>query len=52
VLDFPRQALHAAKLQFVHPLSGETLQFEAEPPADFRTLADALRAHAQKHVRT
>ena len=38
-----RQALHAHRLAFAHPGSGERLQFEAPLPADFgRTLA-ALR---------
>ncbi|GBU15251.1 ribosomal large subunit pseudouridine synthase D [Polaromonas sp.] len=30
-----RQALHACRLAFVHPVTGETLEFKAEPPADF-----------------
>jgi 23S rRNA pseudouridine1911/1915/1917 synthase len=30
-----RQALHARVLGFVHPVSGERLRFEVEPPADF-----------------
>ncbi|MDJ0904849.1 MAG: 23S rRNA pseudouridine(1911/1915/1917) synthase RluD [Woeseiaceae bacterium] len=41
---FRRQALHAAKLGFAHPESGESMSFEAEPPADFNALLDALRA--------
>jgi 23S rRNA pseudouridine1911/1915/1917 synthase len=41
--DFPRQALHAWRLAFVHPITGERVQFEAEPPADFRDLVGALR---------
>ncbi|MBT9244159.1 RluA family pseudouridine synthase [Gemmobacter fulvus] len=41
---FPRQALHAATLGFIHPLSGEELQFEAPLPADMQALVDALRA--------
>ena len=40
--DFPRQALHAATLGFVHPATGETLQFEAELPDDLATLRNAL----------
>jgi len=42
VKAFPRQALHAATLGFVHPLSGESLKFEAELPADMRDLLAAL----------
>ena len=40
---FPRQALHAASLGFIHPVSGETLQFEADLPADFANLIAELR---------
>jgi 23S rRNA pseudouridine1911/1915/1917 synthase len=38
-----RQALHAAKLGFVHPATGEELLFESAPPADFSHLIKALR---------
>ncbi len=38
-----RQALHAGVLGFAHPASGEALRFERPPPADFATLAAALR---------
>ncbi|AOX17483.1 RluA family pseudouridine synthase [Kozakia baliensis] len=43
-LDFPRQALHAARLGFVHPRSGEKLLFEAPPPEDMQELTRILRA--------
>lgn len=36
-----RQALHARRLSFAHPISGEHMHFEAPPPAD---LAAALAA--------
>jgi 23S rRNA pseudouridine1911/1915/1917 synthase len=39
---FPRQALHAATLGFVHPVSGEELRFEAPLPADMADLIAAL----------
>lgn len=39
-LGFARQALHAATLGFVHPISGETVEFTAELPADMRELID------------
>ncbi len=39
----PRQALHAAELQFQHPVSGETQLFASEWPAD---LAPALASAA------
>ncbi len=37
-----RQALHAAVLGFVHPVTGETLRFETPPPADMATLEASL----------
>jgi len=40
---FQRQALHAARLAFVHPTSGEALAFEAPLPADMQALVAALR---------
>ncbi len=43
---FRRQALHAARLGFEHPDSGESMAFEAPPPADFSALLDALREPA------
>jgi 23S rRNA pseudouridine1911/1915/1917 synthase len=39
---FRRQALHAASLGLVHPVSGETLRWEVPPPADFQALLAAL----------
>jgi 23S rRNA pseudouridine1911/1915/1917 synthase len=40
---FPRQALHAATLGFIHPVSGEKLLFEAPLPADMAALIALLR---------
>ncbi|SHO67079.1 23S rRNA pseudouridine1911/1915/1917 synthase [Pseudoxanthobacter soli DSM 19599] len=40
---FPRQALHAAVIAFEHPLTGEVMRFESEPPADFEALIEAFR---------
>ena len=40
---FRRQALHAAKLGFTHPVSGEEMEFEAPLPEDFQGLLQALR---------
>ncbi|MCB1337660.1 MAG: RluA family pseudouridine synthase [Maritimibacter sp.] len=40
---FSRQALHAATLGFVHPVSGEALRFEAPLPEDMVALIAALR---------
>lgn len=42
-MAFPRQALHAATLGFEHPVTGETLRFEAAPPEDMARLIAALR---------
>ncbi|HEX8616751.1 MAG TPA: RluA family pseudouridine synthase [Thermoanaerobaculia bacterium] len=39
---FPRQALHAAKLTFAHPASGDTVTVEAPLPNDLRELLNAL----------
>lgn len=46
VRAFPRQALHAAVLGFVHPLTGKTLRFEAPLPRDMADLIAALRGPA------
>ena len=46
LLDFPRQALHAARLGFRHPRSGAALRFETVPPADMQALVDSLDATA------
>jgi len=40
---FRRQALHAGRLDFQHPTSGEMLRFEAPLPDDFERLLAALR---------
>ncbi len=39
-----RQALHAAVLGFIHPVTRETLRFETAPPADMRALEALLIA--------
>jgi 23S rRNA pseudouridine1911/1915/1917 synthase len=41
--DFPRQALHAFSLEFVHPVTGERVSFEAPPPEDYQRLVAGLR---------
>ena len=38
-----RQALHAAELEFQHPVTGEALRFEAPLPDDLERLLDWLR---------
>lgn len=42
-IDFPRQALHAFRLAFRHPSSGQPLRFEAPMPADIVELVERLR---------
>ncbi|MBS0236524.1 MAG: RluA family pseudouridine synthase [Proteobacteria bacterium] len=37
-----RQALHAQRLQFAHPFTGEDMEFFAEPPADMQHLEGIL----------
>ena len=41
--DFTRQALHAARLGFIHPISGETMDFAVALPNDMEKLANLLR---------
>lgn len=43
-LNFTRQALHAAILGFVHPVTGEVLRFETAPPSDMQELEERLAA--------
>lgn len=45
---FPRQALHAAVLGFVHPVTGADVRFEAPLPADMAGLLENLRAMPRK----
>lgn len=37
-IGFARQALHAAELGFIHPISGETLHFTSPTPVDMQEL--------------
>jgi 23S rRNA pseudouridine1911/1915/1917 synthase len=39
-LGFHRQALHAAVLGFVHPITSDTLRFTSDLPSDMRELID------------
>lgn len=40
-----RQWLHAMRLSFVHPTSGQIVEFESEYPEDLRHALDVLRGH-------
>ena len=41
-LAFRRQALHAASLGFIHPATGERLEFQADLPRDMGELIDEI----------
>jgi len=41
-----RQALHAAQLGFIHPVTGKPMHFESPLPDDMQGLLEALRADA------
>ena len=48
--DLARQALHAIKLSFIHPATGNTMQFKTRLPEDLRNLLNALSFDARiKH---
>ena len=48
----PHQTLHAASLAFVHPRSGEKMNFEVEPPENFRMLLEKWRHYLQnRHLK-
>ncbi len=42
--NFDRQALHARRLGFIHPQTGEMVSWESELPADMQELLAALQA--------
>lgn len=42
-----RQCLHAGKLGFLHPVSGEQLYFESPLPDDFNKVVEALRKYCR-----
>ena len=46
-IAFPRQALHAYRLAFRHPIDGRDLQFEAPIPDDLTALLIRLRRRAE-----
>ena len=41
--EFPRQALHAEKIAFIHPATGQVMEFRAPLPSDLQRLLDQLR---------
>lgn len=42
-LDLPGQALHAWRLRFAHPRTGQELSFEAEPPPEYAAARAVVR---------
>jgi len=46
--SFDRQALHARRLTFEHPVTKDSVTYEAPLPTDFQALLEALRAHARE----
>lgn len=47
---FPRQALHASQLGFVHPSGGQWMQWEAPLPEDMQGLVAILEQDKREHV--
>ena len=43
---FPRQALHAFRLSFQHPLLNQVMKWQADMPADMRELLRVLRQYS------
>lgn len=49
---FRRQALHAARLGLIHPVSGERMQWTAPVPQDMQELINALQEDAREHKKS
>jgi 23S rRNA pseudouridine1911/1915/1917 synthase len=47
IRGFHRQALHARRLSFAHPLNGELMSFEAQMPDDMQTMIEVLQQDAR-----
>ncbi len=45
--EFPRQALHALRLSFIHPASGEAVEWESSLPEDMQQLLSVLQSEAR-----
>ncbi|MCT4635028.1 MAG: RluA family pseudouridine synthase [Rickettsiales bacterium] len=46
VNNFKRQALHAYKLEFIHPITNELMEFEIDLPQDIQELCQELEKHS------
>jgi len=51
LIEFHRQALHAFRLEFQHPVTHRWLKFEAELPEDFTRLLEELRTAREQNKR-
>lgn len=49
-IEFSRQALHAARLAFLHPATGKRVSFEAPLPDDMSRLLTLLRRRARQRA--
>jgi len=49
-IEFSRQALHAARLSFLHPATGRRVSFEAPLPRDLSRLVATLRRRARQRA--
>lgn len=47
--SFRRQALHAARLELAHPISGEAMSWTAELPADMQHVLEVLKRDHKSH---
>lgn len=45
----PRQALHAKTLGFIHPVTGEQMDFDSEIPADMTALLEKWRGYTKEN---
>ncbi len=48
IIPFPRQALHAAELALVHPVTGAPCRWRSPLPSDFVELLERLRAQGRE----
>jgi 23S rRNA pseudouridine1911/1915/1917 synthase len=44
IIKFDRQALHAHKIGFIHPRSGEEMEFESDLPEDLQNLKNLMKS--------
>lgn len=44
IMSFPRQALHAAEIGFIHPVSGEEMHFKSNYPEDLLNLEKSIKS--------